>query len=385
MSAQRLLDAAIDLQPVVRGFQEETERDRRIPPALVQQLKAAGLYRMVVPDSLDGLQVDLSTYLRAAELIAEADGSTGWNLANNAIGQFAALSLPDEGVEEIFDRGPDTIVAGTAVPGGGTGVAVEGGYRVSGHWRFGSGCQEASWMLANFHLADGAEKPQMYRAFFPPSDVTVLDTWDMTGMRGTGSHDWTVDEVFVPSRRTVHVPGALLHNQWQRWRGTLYAIPIHGIVGPHHSVIATGIARAGIDALKELAGAKVPRGRGGLLRDREAVQDAVARAEGLLGAAQTYRAAAIAELWESVAAGRETTVQQRARCRIAASQAVDHARAAMDLMYRAGGTTSSERTQPLARYWRDLHVVGQAASVMPEWYALAGRVLLGLDAGPRLS
>jgi alkylation response protein AidB-like acyl-CoA dehydrogenase len=164
-------------------------------------------------------------------------------------------------------------------------------------------------------------------------------------------------------------------------------VPIHAIVGPHHSMIATGIARAGIDAPCELAGSKVPRGggRGGLLRDREAVQDAVARAEATLSAAQAYRAACVRELWDTVATGGSSTSEQRAKCRIAASYAVDSARSAMDLMYRAGGTTSSEHTSQLAKCWRDLHVVAQAAAVMPEWYAVAGRALLGLDASPRLT
>jgi alkylation response protein AidB-like acyl-CoA dehydrogenase len=390
--SRTLLETAAALQPVVRGYQDDIERERRLPKPLVEQLRAAGLYRMVVPQQLGGLQVDLLTFLRAAEMLAEADGSTGWNLANNAVGQFVALSLPDEGVEEIFAHGPDTIVAGTAVAGGGKGVAVDGGYVVSGHWRFGSGCQESTWMLANFEVSesDGPRRnpdgsTALYRAYFQPSECSIIDTWDMTGMRGTGSHDWTVTDVFVPLRRTVHVPGALLHNQWSRWRGTLYSVPIHALVGPHHSTVATGIARAGIDALTELAGAKVPRGRQGLLRDREQIQDSVARAEGLLGAAQVFRASAIGDVWDTVAAGQETTLQQRARCRLAASFAADSARQAMDLMYRAGGTTSSQRTHQLARCWRDLHVVGQAASIMPEWYALAGRTFLGMDPGPRLT
>jgi alkylation response protein AidB-like acyl-CoA dehydrogenase len=348
---------------------------------------------MVVPRELGGLQVDWLTFLRVAELIAEADGSTGWNLANNAIIEFMALSLPDDGVREIFHNGPDTIMSGTGIAGGGKAVAVDGGFVVSGRWRFGSGCQEAQWMVGNFEVteADGPRRnpngtPALYRAFFSPAECSIIDTWDMTGMCGTGSHDWTVTEVFVPSRRTVHVPGALLHNQWQRWRGTLYALPIHAVVGPHHSIIGTGIARAGIDALTELAGAKIPRGReGAKLRDREPVQESVARAEALLGAAQTYRTAAVGDVWDTVAAGQEPTLEQSARCRIAASYAADSARQAMDLVYRAGGTTSNQRTHQLARCWRDLHVVAQAASIMPEWYALAGRALLGLDPGPRLA
>jgi indole-3-acetate monooxygenase len=386
------LDAAASLQPLVRGYQDEIERERRIPMPLVDQLLRAGFYRMIVPRQLGGLQVDLPIFLRAAELLAEADASTGWNVTNGAIGQLVALSLPEDGVEEIFEHGPDTIIAGTAVPGGGKAEAVDGGFVVSGRWRFGSGCREAHWMLGNFEVAEAAGPrlnadgtPAVYRAFFSPAECSIIDTWDMTGMRGTGSHDWAVTDVFVPCRRTVHVPGALLHNQWHRWSGALYQVPIHGLIGPHHSVIATGIARAGIDALIDLAGAKVPRGRTGLLREREHVQDAVARAEALLGASQTFRAAAIRDVWDTVAAGRQTTLQQRARCRIAASYAVDSARQAMDLMYRAGGTTSNQRTHQIARCWRDLHVVAQAASVMPDWYAVAGRALLGLDAAPRLT
>src|ERR1700716_3573700 len=115
VDCQTLLETAAALRPAVRGYQVDIERDRQIPIPLVEQLRAAGLYRMVIPHELGGLQVDLLTFLRAAELIAEGDGSVGWNLANNAVGQFVALSLPDEGVEEIFAHGPDTIVAGTAV------------------------------------------------------------------------------------------------------------------------------------------------------------------------------------------------------------------------------------------------------------------------------
>jgi indole-3-acetate monooxygenase len=388
-----LVGQAAALRPIVRGFQDEAERERRIPPPLVEQLKAAGLYRMLVPRALGGLQVDALTFLRAVELVSEGDGSAGWNLANNAICQLMVLSLPNAGVEEIFgEGGADTIIAGTGVPGGGTAVAVDGGYVVSGRWPFGSGCRESQWMVANFEIADGDHfrheadgTPALYRAFFRANECSVFDTWDMTGMRGTGSHDWSVTEVFVPHHRTIHVPGRLLFNQWDRWGGVLYTLPVHAITGAHHSVVATGIARAGIDALTELAGGKVRRGRPGLLREQVAVQEAIARAEALLGAAQAYRSEVTTEIWDTVAAGQATTLEQRARCRLAASFAVDSARQAMELMFRAGGTTSTQRTHQLAHCWRDLYVVGQSAGVSPEWYPLAGRAFLGLDPGPRLT
>ena len=159
-------------------------------------------------------------------------------------------------------------------------------------------------------------------------------------MRGTGSFDWTVEDVFLPERRTMPQIGIPLENQWARWPGLTYQLPVQCWVGPHHSAVITGIARAGVSALIELAGGKQPRGRPvGLLCDSPQVQDAVGRADAILNAGRAYRTAMITELWNTVASGAETTLEQRARCRLASTYAADGARQAMDLMYRHGGST----------------------------------------------
>lgn len=386
------MDSAAALSPTVRDLQPDTERERCLPNGLVEQLREAGLYRMLLPRAVGGLESDLPTCFRAVEVLAEADASVGWNLMNNAVIQLSSLAFPDEGVEEIYGAGADQIIAGTLVPGGGRGRRVDGGYVVTGRWRFGSGCREARWMIGNFDLdddtaaaADGGPPPGVYRVAFRVEECTIIDTWDMTGMRGTGSHDWTVTDVFVPDRRVLYVPGRFLVNQWQRWPGTMYALPVHTIVGPHHSMIATGIARAGIDALGELAGSKVPRGREGLLRDKPQIQDWVARAEAHLGGGRAYREQVVREVWQTVESGGSVSLEQCARTRLAGSFAADSARQAMDLVYRAAGTTATQRTHRLAHCWRDLQVVGQAAAVTPDWYPVVGRTLLGLDPDPRLS
>jgi indole-3-acetate monooxygenase len=377
----------------VRDFQEETERERRMPRPLVAQLDEAGLHCMLLPRSLGGHELDLASCFRIVELMAEADGSVGWNLMNNSVIQLSCLAYSDDCLEELFGDGPNIVIAGTLVPGGGTGRRVEGGYRVTGRWRFGSGCREARWMVGNFDLAadDGAQahdEPGVYRVVFPIGDVTVIDTWDMTGMRGTGSHDWAVADVFVPEHRALFVPGRVMLNQWKdRWPGTLYALPVHSIIGPHHSLMATGIARAAIDAFAELAGAKVPRGRqgAGLLRDSPHVQEGLARAEAHLGAGRLFREAMVADVWDTVERGETPSVEQVARCRLGGSFAADSARQAMDIVFRLGGTTSTVRSHRLAHCWRDLQVVGQAGAVSPDWYPVVGRSLLGLDPGPRLT
>ena len=271
IDAQPLVQAAAALQPALRDYHDEIEREQRLPQALVERLRAAGFYKMVIPRALGGLQVDPLTYLRVVELLAEGAGSVGWNLANNSIGQLVTLGLPDEGVHEIYSRGADTIIAGTAVPGGGQAAPVAGGYRVSGRWQFGSGCQESAWMLGSFQILDDGQPRRRpdggslyWRGVFPRTEAEIVPgSWDVAGLRGTGSFDWTVENVFLPERRTMPQVGIPLDNQWERWPGITYALPVQCWVGPHHSAVITGIARAGIDALIELAVEKTPRGRTG--------------------------------------------------------------------------------------------------------------------------
>jgi alkylation response protein AidB-like acyl-CoA dehydrogenase len=393
VEAQPVVRAAAALQPIIREHREEIEREQRFPKALVDGLHAAGCYQMVIPRSLGGLQADPLTYLRTVEVLAEGAGSVGWNLANNGIIQLVTLGLPDDGVREVYADRADTPGAGTAVQGGGTAVAVDGGYRVTGRWQFGSGSQEASWMLGSFQILENGEprrspegRPLFWRGLFPKHEtVTVPGSWDVTGLRGTGSFDWTVDNVFLPERRTMVHAGAPLDNQWAKWPGITYQLPTQCWVGPHHSAVITGIARAGINALIELAGGKQPRGRpAGLLCDSPQVQESVGRADAILNAGRAYRTAMITELWNTIASGGETTLEQRARCRLASTYAADSAREALDLVYRHGGSTSFKRETRLAECWRDLHVVGQTVTIAPEWYPIGGRVYLGLDPGSRM-
>jgi indole-3-acetate monooxygenase len=392
IEAQPPVRAAVALGPIIRGYRDEIEREQRLPKALVEQFHAAGFYSMVIPRAMGGLQVDPLTYVRVVERLAEAAGSVGWNLANNSIAQLVTLGLPDEGVREIYAHGPDTVVAGTAVMGGGRAVPVPGGYRVTGRWPFGTGCQESAWMLGSFQILDGDQPRRSpdggsvhWRGVFERSEAQIVEgTWDVSGLRATGSFDWTVEDVFLPERRVMVHAGVPLDNQWKRWPGVSYALPAQAWVGPHHSAVITGIARAGIDALIELASEKTPRGRTARLCDDPQVQDSVGRADTILNAGRAYRSAAITDVWNTVASGEETSLEQRARCRLAAAYAADSAREAMDLMFRHGGSTSYRRESRLAECWRDLHVVGQAVTLMPEWYPMGGRALLHMDPGPRL-
>jgi alkylation response protein AidB-like acyl-CoA dehydrogenase len=392
IDAQPVVQAAIAIRPELRRWHEQIEREQRLHPDLVRQLHDAGFYRMVLPRSLGGLQLDPLTYLRVVELLAAGAGSVGWNVCNNSIGQLVSLGLPDQGVHELYPPGHATVIAGTAVQGGGQAVPVPGGFRISGRWTFGTGCQEASWMLGSFQILDEGRQRRnpdgsaaFWRALFRRAEIEVVPgSWEVAGLRGTGSFDWTVTDAFLPAHRTMVHAGAPLDNQWSRWPGLTYALPSVCWVGPHHSAVITGIARAGIDALIALAGEKTPRGRTFRLNDSPQVQEAVGRADAMLNAGRIYRSAMITAIWNTIAAGKESTLEQRSRCRLAPVYAADCAREAMDLMYRYGGSTSFKTESRLAECWRDLHVVGQTVTIGPEWYPIGGRALLDMDPGPRL-
>ena len=392
VDSQDLVRAAVAMRPMLRGFQAEIEREQRFPAKLVAAMHEAGFYRMTIPRVLGGLETDTLTFLRVVETLAEGLGSVGWNTVNNGVIQLVTLGLPDDGVQEVYAGGKGTVIAGTAVQGGGTAVPVEGGYRVTGRWSFGSGCQEASWMLGSFQILDG-DKPRVgpdggalfWRGVFRKEETAVVPgSWDVTGMRGTGSFDWTVENLFLPERRTMVHAGAPLDNQWSRWPGIVYALPVQCWIGPHHSSVLTGISRAGIDALIDLTVEKSLRGRPGMLKNNPQVQDAIGRADAMLNAGRVYRGATIREMWDTIAAGGEISLMQKARCRLASTNAADCARIALDQVYRWGGSTSFRRDSRLAECWRDAQVVGQTVTVGPEWYPIAGRVLMGMDPGSRL-
>jgi Acyl-CoA dehydrogenases len=304
VEAQAPVQAAAALRPVIRAYHDELEREQRLPKALVERFHAAGFYRLVRPRELGGLQADPLTYLRTVELLSEGSGSVGWNLCNNNIAQLVTLGLPDAGIREIYAPGGDVAVAGTAVQGGGRAVPVDGGYRVTGRWPFGTGCQESPWMLGSFQILDG-DQPRLspdgasvyWRGVFHRDETQIVaGSWDVSGLRATGSFDWTVDDVFLPERRTMVHAGVPLDNQWSHWPGVSYALPAQVWVGPHHSAVITGIARAGIDALIELAVEKTPRGRTSRLCDNPQVQDAIGRADAILNAGRAYRSATITEV-----------------------------------------------------------------------------------------
>lgn len=367
------------LAPALRERAAETERNRRVAPDLVRGLADAGAFRMCIPRTLGGGEVDVATLLEVIETAARADGSAGWIVMIGATSGLVSGYMPIDVARGIYGAA-DTITGGVFAPRG-KAIKVDGGYRASGRWPFGSGSQHCSWLLGGCVVIDdgkpvllGRGIPDSRMMLFPAADVRIVDTWDVAGLCGTGSHDLEVADLFVPAERAVSL---VLDRPCAD--GPLFRFPVFGLLALGIAAVATGIARTAIDELVELAGGKTPIGSKRVLAERGVVQMHVAQAEAALESSRAWLRATVAEAWEAARDTGAISVAQRAALRLAATEAVMRSVKAVDLMYEAGGGTAIYRSSPLQRCFRDVHVVTQHAMVAPAIYELTGRLLLGLE------
>ncbi len=369
------LAAARTLVPEVRAAADETEAMRRIPTALVERLRDAGLFHMTLPKDVGGLECDPVTAARVVEEIATADGSTAWVLMLANQTTFFAGFLPAEQSRLFWGGG--AINCGVARPVG-RAVPVEGGgYTVEGRWPFASGSSHADWFMGEcmIYPDGGAEplldehgNPVVKAVLYPRADVRVLDTWHTTGLRGTASNDFTVEGVHVPESRVLQ-PGDLQHD-WIAFR----AMPLFVM---NHGSHALGLARAGLEAALEVVGSK--RGWGGVpLKETGRLQQVVAEATAIIGAASAYLYGTGEAFWRALQAGEEPDARARARVRLAAAHAANEGIRAVDLLHRALATSAVQQSSPLERVFRDIHTAGAHVMIGPLVFEAAGRAELGI-------
>ncbi|HYU19868.1 MAG TPA: acyl-CoA dehydrogenase family protein [Chloroflexota bacterium] len=373
-ATQRLLDATRAILPLVRASGEEAERERRLPQQVAQALAEAGITRMLAPRVIGGLEIDPITQLDVIEQLAHADGSAGWNAqVYSSCAHVTGFLAPEVG-REIFGRKPNTIMSGTLAAPYGRATVVDGGYRVTGRWPYASGCQSADWLGFTTSLYDGDRPrldadglPKQRIVIVPASDVNIHDTWHVSGLRGTGSHDVEVEDVFVPAgwafwwTDTPFHPGPLYKHRW--W------VLAHGAQ-------RLGVARAAIDALYELAQTKTPTRSTILLRDRSLTRMQFAQAEALLHSARAFLWDTTSRFWERVRSGDELSTKEMALARLANTNASIAASQIADLMFSAAGGTAIHTSSPLERLSRDAHAAAQHATASVATYEQWGRLLL---------
>ena len=381
MSDATLLEAAAALAPSLRAESDAIEAARRLPPAIVDQLARAGLFRMLVPRALGGGEVAPVTMIRAIEAVTRGDSAAGWCVMVGATSGLVSAYLPADAAREVYGD-PLAVTSGVFAA---SGKAIDEGdhYRVSGRWSFASGVEHTSHRMVGVVVTDAAGQPLLEPTGVPvirhvlvrAEDTRVIDTWNVSGLRGTGSHDLGVEGAIVSKRWSASLLGGRPQHD-----GVLYRFPLFGLLSLGIAAVALGVAREAIDALTALA---TPASSKKSLAHRELVQAHVAEAEGLVRSARALLLAAAGEATAVAAARGPVTPRDRALLRLSATQATRASARAVDLMYSAGGGSSIYAQSPLQRHFRDIHVATQHAMVAEGTYALVGRALLGLssDAG----
>lgn len=363
--------------PLLREHAPQGDRDARLPAASVQALRDRGFFRLYVPRSLGGTELDPLTYARAQQELARHDAAAAWALQAAGSSAWWCSRLPDETVEEIYRDGPDQLLA-VSFPVPMDATREKGGFRLSGRRSFASNISEASWVWVTATCPDETvdDAPVTRAAFVPSSEVTIVPCWDTIGMRGTDSNDVDLHAVYVPERRTFRI--GIDHAPGPRYDGPLYRGAAMLLVASYIPAVALGIAQDALDEIVALAGGKTPFSSATTLRDRGAVQARLGHAEGAFRSARAYLHDRIADGWRRTVNGDDLTLEDRAELLLASVQAVDASVAAVDAAFSIAGTTAIYRGSRLERHLRDIAVLKQQGFVSESRFETFAQVRLGL-------
>jgi alkylation response protein AidB-like acyl-CoA dehydrogenase len=372
------LEAAQKLLPMIRSAADETDAKRELPRPLFEALADAGLFHLALPRALGGAELDLPTYVRVIEEIGKADASTGWVVNQLAIFATYAARMPPAVARSIWVDMPRAVVANSPAPTG-QAVVMPGGYRVTAHQGFSTGCRHATWLAAHAQVVQDGQtrlekgQPETRYLFVPVAEAELVDTWHVRGMRGTGTHHFAVRDVFVPAERTVLSATTPLVET-----GPLYQVPRTLLFASGDAAVALGLARTCLATFFELAGAKTPRAMPALLRDQSMIQVNVGQAEAYLRSGRALLRETVREIWTEVTAAGTISLDQRASLRLATTHAIRLAVQVVDTVYNAAGVTAIYEDNALQRHFQDIHVISQHLQSRLSHYELVGRHWLGL-------
>jgi alkylation response protein AidB-like acyl-CoA dehydrogenase len=375
-----LLAAVEAVRETLVAGADEAEARATLPPATVQALDDAGLFALKLPTVLGGAEADLVTQLEVLEALSYIDTSAGWcTLIGAAAIAGPGAFLMDEAIAQIFAHGHVPRAAGAFMPGGHA-IPVDGGYQVSGRWAFASGIRHAQWVTATTRVVrEGATAPALCRVVVPVAAVQIHDNWQVMGLQGTGSCDFSIADLFVPACFAWEIPQA----RPQRG-GPLYRLGMPAFVTNEHVAFALGVGRRALDTLLDLAQSK-QRGYGQMsaLAARPVVHRVLGESDLRLRAARTLAIESYEKAWATVCAGQTLPPRLQAELRSVATFATDVALEVTTQAFRYSGGTALYSTSVLQRCLRDINAAAQHLMVSDAAYENYGQFLLGLpDADP---
>jgi indole-3-acetate monooxygenase len=378
MASQKLTveastEAARRLAPIIARRAAEVESARRTPRDLLDDLAAAGCFRVLTPTTHGGLGADLPRGMRIFEILARADASVGWTVMIGGTAWIDLVGFPRATFDKLFTSRRSVVFAGVFSPSGSI-TAVEEGYRVTGRWSFASGCEHADWLFGNSVEKIDNGVPRLRIAVFSPDQVCIEDTWNVSGLSGTGSQHFHVDNVLVPSDRTL-VP--LVDEPCID--AVIARVPPPALLSLSIASIAVGIGQGALDDIIELATKKTPFLAESTLARNGHFQLELANADTALRAARALLYETAESTWATVAGGAPLSLEDRARIRAAAVWATNRAIEVVTSAYRAGGGSSVYASSPLQRRLRDVNALAQHFLVRNDTLTTAGAILAGQD------
>jgi indole-3-acetate monooxygenase len=373
-----IVDSVRGMAPSIHAHSGSIEQERQLPEPLVRALVDAGVFRMLMPRSLGGEELDPASVCQVIEALAVEDGAVGWCAMIGACNSHFAGLLPQEGAAAVFaDR--DVVLAAVFRPTG-TAVAVDGGFRVRGRWPFASGILHSQWVGGACRVMDEdrprigvSGAPVMKLLFVPRADAVVMDTWYSLGLRGTGSHDFEIHDVFVPASRGVWFTDP------PSKQGALHSLPAVTLFAPMIASVSLGIARHALEIFKDLSRVKKPLWTQQALETSAVAQSQLGRAEALLRAGRAFLFESLDDAWATACRGSPLSWTQRGLLCLSATQAAAQALEAVEMVYRAGGASAIYVSTHLERCLRDIRTSSQHVQVMPINYELAAQLFLGAD------
>ena len=365
-----------DLLPAIRARRAEIEQARQMPRDLIDDLSKTGLFSLSVPRAIGGQEAAPFDILETIETIAAVDGSTGWCAMVGVGNNLTAGYLNESGAKDVYAE-PHVPSTGIAAPAGAA-TRVNGGVRVSGRWPFGSGITHSKWVWAGCVVMENGKPrmtphgPEIIHVCMPVSEIQIHDTWFVSGLCGTGSHDVSVHDVHVPERRIFSLFDPTTHRP-----EPLYQLPSLGWFVSQLVCVSLGIARGALDELTALAQSKVPTLSTAVLADKPVAQIDLARAEAALAAARAFLYESVDDLWRTAQAGRQPTQRQLAQNRIAALHAAETGAAVARTAHLHAGGSSIYTSSSLQRHMRDAEAITHHFTVAPHVWEDAGRVFMG--------
>jgi indole-3-acetate monooxygenase len=376
------------VRPAVAAASDEIEAKRRLPPPLLDQLHEQKLFRLLLPRTNGGIETDPITFFHVIETIARADASTAWCLSQAGGCAMTAAYLDLPVAQEIF-AGPRSVLAwGPGPKARAVECTVDGvrGYKVTGVWAFASGCRHATWLGAHcpVFLADGTRKtggdgrPVERTLLVRAEEVTWTDIWDVVGLRGTASDQFSLTDHFVPHDHGFTRDFAQPARE-RREPGPLYRMSAMTCYETGFAGVALGIARGALDDFVDTARTKIPRGARSPIRDSTVVQMGLAQADIRIRSARAWLLQSLAQIWRRIADGADLSIDDRIVIRGASTHAIHAAREAVDYTYNAAGATAIFHSHPLERRFRDIHTVTQQLQGRLSHFETVGAWMMGAE------